>query len=92
MASQYIEISSGTRVSSLLRRIVDEARTMQEDTTELVGICEQIKFGDDWPALCAQFGFPVDETVKVQAVYALVLAFQNVINKAAFDAFINRLG
>lgn len=96
MASQYIDISGNiTRFSGMFRGLVDEARRLQEDATKMVRITEQIKFGavgsEDWVALAAQLGLGA-ETAKAQQVYNLLIAFQAVINKPAYDAFIDRIG
>lgn len=90
MASQHIDINgNSTRLASEVRQLVDHARNLQERAAKVKKIMAQVSSGDDWVALGAYLGIPSD---KAQLVSTMLTAFSIVINKADYDAFVDRLG
>lgn len=95
MAATYIDINgSASRLASNFRLLVDQARAMQEDTAKVKRIMDTAR--DDITDVDASFvtlggllGIP---STKAREAYNLLVAFQNVINKANYDTFIDRLG
>ena len=95
MASTYINLNgNASRVASNTRSLVDQARDMQENTAKLVRIMGVAR--DDVTDVDASFltlsGLLGISSAEARAAYNLLVAFQAVINKAAYDTFIDRLG
>ena len=95
MAATYIDINgNASRAASKFRGLVDQAREMQERTTEIKRIMDVAR--DDVTDVDASFttlgGLLGVTPSKAREAYNLLVAFQSVINKTAYDTFIDRLG
>jgi len=95
MASTYIDIPGGTsRLATMLRNLVDQARLMQDTTTKLVDILTIAKDAPEdvdtsFVTIAAKLGIT---SAEARQVFNMLNDFQTVINKANYDTFVNRLG
>ena len=92
MASQHINISTGnSRLGDQLRALIDSARNLQNNTTTVKDIAEQVASGGDWVALGAQLGVSAADA---ETAYNLLVGFSGAVSDAMseYQQFIDKLG
>ena len=95
MASTYIDVSgNASRLAGMTRGLIDQARDMQNATNKIKAIMDTAKDGtvDEAASFVTLGGLLGVTSTNAREVYNALVAFQAVINKAAYDTFVNRLG
>jgi hypothetical protein len=95
MAATYINFDgTASRLGGMVRGTVDNARNLQEDTNKVVKLMSAAR--DDVTDVDASFvtlgGLLGVSSAKARLIYNMVVAFQAVINKPAYDALVDNLG
>jgi hypothetical protein len=92
MANQHIEITgTSSRLAGFWRELVDSARRLQDMSDKVQGIADAVRNSTpyDNAALAGLLGITEAEAA---TAYTQLAAFITVINKAAYDEFVDKQG